>query len=90
MKAAKLVQFLEDAVEKLGYRIRVEKGSFRGGRCIFAEEKLVFINRRFGDEERAEILARALAGTDYDSVFLPPEVREYVEQFVERERPVEG
>ncbi len=84
MKAAKLVQLLSEALEKQGYKFRNEKGNFRGGSCIFEAEKLVIINKRFGDEERAEILARALAKMDIDSLYLLPEVREYVEQYANR------
>ncbi len=82
MKASKLVEHLQEAVEKLGYKIRIEQGRFRGGSCVHDEEKLVFINRRFGDEERAEILARALAENDYEQVFMIPEARAFVETFV--------
>jgi len=81
MKAAKLAQLLSEALEKQGYKIRNEKGNFRGGSCIFEEERLVIMNKRFGDEERAEILARALARLNPDSLFLVPEVRDYVERY---------
>lgn len=81
MKAAKLVQFLTEALEKQGYKFRNEKGNFRGGSCVFEAEKLVIMNKRYGDEERAEILARALSRMDLESLYLLPEVREYVEQF---------
>lgn len=82
MKASKLVEHLQDAVQKLGYRIRIEQGRFRGGNCIHDDEKLVIMNRRLGDEERAEILARTLAENDYEQIFLIPEVRAFVEKFI--------
>jgi hypothetical protein len=88
MKPAKLVQLLSEALEKQGYRFRNEKGNFRGGSCVFEAEKLVIINKRYGDEERAEILARALARMDIDSLFLLPEVRDYVEQFTDNKQIV--
>lgn len=84
MKPAKLVQLLSEALEKQGYRFRNEKGNFRGGSCVFEAEKLVIINKRYGDEERAEILARALARMDIDALFLLPEVREFVEQYSDK------
>ncbi len=84
MKPAKLVQLLSEALERQGYKFRNEKGNFRGGSCVFETEKLVIINKRFGDEERAEILARALARMDLDNVYLLPELRDYVEQFSDR------
>ncbi len=86
MRAAKLVQLLTETLEKQGYKIRNEKGNFRGGRCIFEAERLVIMNKRFGDEERAEILARALARENLDTLFLLPEVREYVERHIAEPR----
>lgn len=80
MKTEKLVQHLSDAVRKLGFKLRVEEGNFRGGQCIFAEERLVILNRRMPQEERAEVLAQALASEDLDQVFLLPEVRAFVEK----------
>lgn len=82
LKASKLVEHLQEAVAKLGYRVRIEQGRFRGGSCVHDDEKLVIMNRRLGDEERAEILARTLAENDYEQVFLIPEVRAFVEKFV--------
>ena len=82
MKPEKLVQHLNDAVKKTGYRIRIEEGNFRGGSCVFAEERLVILNRRMSNEERAEILGRVLASENLDSIFLMPEVRGYVEKFI--------
>jgi hypothetical protein len=89
VKASKLVELLLEAVEKLGYRVRIEQGRFRGGNCVHEAEKLVFINRRMGDEERAEILARVLAQSDFNQIFLIPEARDYVEKFIET-KPTES
>lgn len=85
MKAERLVQHLADAVRKVGYRVRIEEGNFRGGQCIFAEERLVILNRRMSYDERSELLAQVLGQEDLDQIFLLPEVRRYVEQ-IERRR----
>jgi hypothetical protein len=82
MKPEKLVQHLTDAVKKTGFRIRIEEGNFRGGSCIFAEERLVILNRRMTQEERAEILGRVMASEDLDSIFLLPEIRSFIEKFM--------
>ena len=83
MKPEKLVQHLSDAVRKVGFKVRVEEGNFRGGQCIFAEERLVILNRRMSQEERADMLAQVLATEDLDPVFLLPEVRAFVEKSVQ-------
>ncbi len=89
MKAEKLVQHLSDAVRKTGYVLRVEEGNFRGGQCIFADERLVILNRRMSYEERAELLAQVLATENLDQIYLLPEVRTYVERS-ERRQPSVG
>ncbi|RPH95096.1 hypothetical protein EHM69_05460 [candidate division KSB1 bacterium] len=84
MKPEKMVQHLSEAVRRLGYKVRTEEGNFQGGDCTLSDERIVFVNRRMSQEERAELLARFLANEDFDSLFLLPEVRAFVEKFVEK------
>lgn len=80
MKAEKLVQHLSDIVRKTGFRLRTEEGNFRGGSCVFADERLIILNRRMTPEERAELLARALVTEDLEGIYMPPEVRDFIEK----------
>ncbi len=80
MKTEKLVAALVDAAKRLGYRVRTEEGNFRGGQCVFAREKLVILNRRMSMDERAELLAQVLDGADLDSIFVLPEIRQFLEK----------
>jgi hypothetical protein len=82
MKPEKLVQTLTDTLRKTGYKVRTEEGNFRGGSCVFAEERLIILNRRMSMEERAELLARVLSGENLEGMFLVPELRTYVEKFI--------
>jgi hypothetical protein len=86
VKAEKLVQHLSEAVRRLGYKVRTEEGNFSGGSCVFAEERIVFLNRRATHEERAELLGRLLAGENTEELYLLPEVRAYVERFAIEQR----
>jgi len=88
MKAEKLVQHLSDAVRRIGYVLRVEEGNFRGGQCIFAEERLVILNRRMSFEERADLLAQVLATENLEQIYLLPEVRTYIERSERRQQSV--
>ncbi len=87
MKPERIVQQLTDAVKKIGYRVRIEEGNFRGGSCILAEERMVILNRRMSQEERAEILGRVLASEDLDAIFLLPQVRAYIEKITVSQEP---
>jgi len=84
MKAERLVQHLSEAARRLGYKVRTEEGNFAGGSCVFAEERIVFLNRRETHEERAELLGRLLAAENVEQLYLLPEVRAYVERFAAR------
>ena len=92
MKIEKLAELLEEALQKIGYTVRTEKGDFRGGSCVFRSEQMVFVNRRMALEERAQVMAKVLASEEIDQLFLLPEVRSYVEKFsnVSQAQPVEN
>jgi hypothetical protein len=80
MKKERLVQLLSDAVRQTGWKVRTEDGNFRGGQCIFAAERLVFLNRRMSWDDRADLLARILATEDSENVYMLPEVRRIVDK----------
>jgi len=73
-----LLEQLEAAAQALGLRVRVERGSFRSGRCRSMDEELIILNRRLSLRERAQVLARILAGEDLERAFLKPSVREHI------------
>jgi hypothetical protein len=73
-----LLEQLEEAARALGLRVRVERGSFRSGRCRSKDQELVILNRRLSTRERAQVLARILAGEDLEQAFLKPAVREFI------------
>ncbi len=86
MKTEKLVPLLAETVRRFGYKVRTEEGNFRGGQCLFADEKLVILNRRMGMDERAELLAMVLENEDIESVFILPELRSFLERRARKAR----
>lgn len=79
MQSEKLCNELENALIRLGWKIRQERGHFRGGPCRLAGERMVIINRRLNVEDKIEIFARALADAELDTLYLLPEVRDFLE-----------
>ena len=75
----RLLEQLETAARSLGFTVRVERGSFRSGRCRSRDEELIILNRRLGSFDRAQALARILAAADLDRAFLLPAVREQIQ-----------
>lgn len=79
MKTDKLLLELEELIPRFGYRIRKEKGNFRGGSCILEGERLIMVNKNLPVDTQVAILARLLYGLDHSTVFIKPQVRQELE-----------
>lgn len=84
MKADKILEELTSVARSLGFSVRREAGSFRGGYCLLNDKKLIIINRSMPLEGAGVVLARALSSFDVDSTYLKPAVRD----LLDRERSV--
>lgn len=80
MKADKLFDELMGLATTLGYTVRRESGTFRGGACVVHEKRVILINRSMPVEAAAVILARALARVVPEDLFLKPAVRDIVDR----------
>ena len=81
MKAEKLLEELTQLAKSLGYTVRREAGSFRGGGCVVHDQRLIIVNRSMPIEAACVIVARALCrmvGTE--DTFLKPAVREILQR----------
>jgi hypothetical protein len=75
-----LLAELEEVVQRLGYKLRYEKGNFEGGYCLLKESRLFVINSRSEAEKRIGIIARNLKEIGIDDIFVKPQIREVIEQ----------
>ncbi len=80
-----LLPLLERAAELLGVPVRyaelaTEELTGRGGLCVVRGERRIIIERSLSDREKAHLLAHGLAYLDVDAVYLPPLVRDAIEQ----------
>lgn len=75
MKPEKLLLELEQLLEQTGYRIRKERGSFRGNSCLVEGDKIVVINKNKPIELQVGTLARILKEMNLDDIFIKPVVR---------------
>ena len=55
-----LAKQIETIFHKSGYKVRYEKGRFRGGFCIVIRERIIVINRYFPLETQVLLLMRLL------------------------------
>lgn len=76
MKADKLLEELTQLASTMGYAVRRETGTFRGGACVVEHKRLILVNKSMPLEAAAVILARALSKLDVDDQFVKPAVRD--------------
>ncbi len=75
---------LEEVVQRLGYKVRYEKGNFEGGYCLLKESKLFVINSRKQIERKIAIIAKNLKELGIDEIFIKPGVRDIIEKEAKR------
>ncbi len=75
MKPEKLRLELENLVERCGYSIRKERGTFNGDSCIMEGDKLVVMNTKKPIERQLGLLARVLQKTGAKDIYVKPAVR---------------
>lgn len=80
MKTNQLIEELEELVGQLGYRIRKERGSFRGSSCVLEGDKIVVLNKNHPVEFNIGVLVKLLAEKDLNDVYIKPALREEIEK----------
>jgi hypothetical protein len=60
------LQKLEDLLEKIGYKVRYEKGNFNSGYCIVESNKIIVVNKFYNVEGRVMALLEILSNLDID------------------------
>ena len=78
---------LEDIVQRLGYKLRYEKGNFEGGYCLLKESHLFVINSRKEIERRIAIISSNLKEIGIDDIFVKPNIREIIEKESKKYKP---
>lgn len=79
MKPDKLFIELEELVERAGYTLRKERGTFRGDHCVVEGDKLVVINKKRPIEQQVGLLARVLNKDRLRDMYIKPAVRKELE-----------
>lgn len=84
MKSEKLLLELESVLEKSGYKLRKERGSFRGADCVIEGDKLVIVNKNKPIEAQLGTIAKFLGSVDLTDSFIKPAVRKELEKLWDR------
>jgi hypothetical protein len=75
LKTDKLLLELELLLEQCDYRLRKERGSFRGNNCVIEGDRLVIVNKNKPIESQIGTIARILSTVDLSSIYIKPAVK---------------
>ncbi|MCU0372233.1 MAG: hypothetical protein MUE56_03180 [Ignavibacteria bacterium] len=70
---------LIEVYTQIGYRVRVEKGLFKGGFCLLREQKLFLLNKNLEPSKKISILAKNLADLEIETHYIKPNIRELID-----------
>ena len=79
-----ILQDLKQIAQELGAKVRFERGDFKGGYCIVKEDKTIVINKLSTLQKKVMILTSALKDLGIDEKYLPPRIREIIEEITEK------
>jgi hypothetical protein len=74
---------LKNLATEMGAKVRFERGDFKGGYCILNESRVIVINKLSTLQRKVMILAAALKELGIDEVYLPPKLREFIDEMDE-------
>jgi hypothetical protein len=74
---------LKKLAAEMGARVRFERGDFKGGYCILNESRVIVINKLSTTQRKVMILSAALKELGIDEVYLPPRLREFIDEMDE-------
>ncbi|MCZ7604369.1 MAG: hypothetical protein QY331_08600 [Melioribacteraceae bacterium] len=71
---------LRSLANQMGATVRFERGDFKGGYCVLKESKVIVINKLSSTQRKVMTLSAALNELGVDSVYMPPRLREIIEE----------
>ncbi len=86
LKEKEFELFLDDLKKlaaEMGARVRFERGDFQGGYCILNENRVIVINKLSTTQRKVMILSAALKELGIDEIYLPPRLREFIDEMDE-------
>ena len=73
-----LIKELIEVYEQIGFKVRTEKGNFKGGFCLLREQKLLLLNRNLEQDKKIGFLLKNLSELNTEEVYLKPAIRELI------------
>ena len=83
IESEKLLILFEELADKIDINIVHGKGDFLGGMCLVNEEVYIVLNKIKPIDQRLGVLRGEFSKLDLSNVFLPPVLRDYIEDIQE-------
>lgn len=78
-----VLENLKSIAMQMGAKVRFERGDFKGGYCIVKESKVIVLNKLSTTQRKVITLSAALKELGVDDIYLPPKLREIIEEMDE-------
>jgi hypothetical protein len=76
MKRREILAELTQVACKIGIKIIEDKLLKKGGYCRVFKDKYIIMDKRISEEDKLDILIKALKRNDLENVYLAPKIRE--------------
>lgn len=76
MKKREILAELTQVACKIGIKIIEDKLLKKGGYCRVFKDKYIIMDKRISEQDKLDILIKALKRNDLDNVYLAPKIRE--------------
>jgi hypothetical protein len=78
-----ILEDLKSLADQMGAKVRFERGDFKGGYCLLNADKIIVINKLSNTQRKVITLAAALKELGVEEIYLPPKLREVIEEMGE-------
>lgn len=78
-----VLEDLKSLASEMGVKVRLERGDFKGGYCLVRSNKNIIINKLSTTQRKVITLAAALNELGIEDVYIPPKLREVIEEMDE-------
>lgn len=78
-KKEELIKDLIEVFDKMNYKVRIEKGLFKGGFCLLKEQRLFLLNKNIEQDKKINFLVQNLSLLGTEGIFLKPNIRELID-----------
>jgi hypothetical protein len=75
-----LIRELIETFDTCGYKVRMDKGNFKGGFCLLREQKLLLLNRGLEQEKKLNFLIQNLSEIETENIYIKPNIRELIDK----------